>query len=313
MTLVATSALGRVGSALHGRLSIGFRFLAMVGVPVAVVVGSGGPETIPFWIGAVMWIPAAVFGAWPAGVALLLVLAPILILIDKFWPEWLGRFMEKLLPFGWVALSVAGYVTNADLGDTSGLRLPTPWPNVGVLLVIGGAVMVSRGLLKLADRFEMPKQQLARTSLATASWANDEYKTPPEPDEAYWSDQPVVGWRSWVWNGVSLEGVRQAWPTSVFTARCHSCTEIPGWDHQCGIYAVKELDDVFRFAHTAQVVGTVEMWGDVVEHEDGYRASHARITELWVDSQHVAEEVASRYDVEIHVGSPEIGTEDRHG
>lgn len=47
------------------------------------------------------------------------------------------------------------------------------------------------------------------------------------------------------------------------------------------------------------------MWGDVIEHEDGYRASHARIAELWVGSRELAERLADRYGVDVHIGNPE--------
>ena len=53
------------------------------------------------------------------------------------------------------------------------------------------------------------------------------------------------------------------------------------------------------------VTSKVELWGSVVEHEDGYRASHARITELWVDDAQVARWVALTYpEARVWLGSP---------
>ncbi len=116
-------------------------------------------------------------------------------------------------------------------------------------------------------------------------------ESPAEPAEVFWSPEPVVGWRAWTWTGKTLKGYRAEWCEATMTACCDRCESSPGWDHGCGIYALKELTEL----DDAPVLGRVEMWGDVVEHEWGYRASHARITDLWVDSHRTAVEVAKAY------------------
>jgi hypothetical protein len=203
--------------------------------------------------------------------------------------------VERVTTVGFVVLAVFGYVVSAEL-DTSGIRLPaTPWPNLGALLVVGVAGGTSYGLLGLANRLEPPKP--ARLSLRATQIE--------EPDEEFWSDQPVLGWRSWTWREGRLQGVFSPWVTSQFTAVCSECDDPPGWSDRCGIYAVKDPADVHLFHTTAPIVGQVEMWGNVIEHERGYRASHAQITKLWVDDPSLAREVRNAYkDVLVTCGKP---------
>jgi hypothetical protein len=63
------------------------------------------------------------------------------------------------------------------------------------------------------------------------------------------------------------------------------CEEVPGWDHQCGFWAMRERAamEAFRdrnwsmaLPHYAPVWGQVALWGNVVVSEHGWRASHAR-------------------------------------
>lgn len=131
------------------------------------------------------------------------------------------------------------------------------------------------------------------------------YRNSDEPAEEFWSDQMVEGWRSWRWDGQRLEGFYARWETDTYVATCERCARVPGWGDWCGINAVKRIVDVHRFPSYAGVVGTVEMWGDVIEHDYGYRASHARMTELWAESRLLASNLEHAYPgVPVHVGRP---------
>jgi hypothetical protein len=128
-----------------------------------------------------------------------------------------------------------------------------------------------------------------------------------EPDEEFWSPTPVAGWRIWAWNGQYLRGAWEFWPRARHTARCSTCQDVPGWSHTCGIYAVIDRADLRLFrAGPATVVGRVELSGLVIEHDRGYRATHARIAELWVpDSVSVTDAIGWRYPgVTIHQRPP---------
>jgi hypothetical protein len=123
--------------------------------------------------------------------------------------------------------------------------------------------------------------------------------------------EPIVGWRVWVAEvaytsdgelalGLNSLYFALCWPGDrPAVARCEHSTVAPcdDDDHLCGIHAAPTLEraaaylskrvrDPHEWAHhsTQIVVGTVELWGDVVEHEHGWRAKYARPSELYVPS-----------------------------
>jgi hypothetical protein len=55
---------------------------------------------------------------------------------------------------------------------------------------------------------------------------------------------------------------------------------VPGEGCSCGFYAMKELSSMLGFSAPGVVLGRVELAGKVIEHNLGYRAERARITEL---------------------------------
>ncbi len=112
--------------------------------------------------------------------------------------------------------------------------------------------------------------------------------------------EPIVGWRTWL---VLLEGedfrLRSVvfdalWPPRrELVARClrrslpwHGRSEHvpPARRCRCGIYAAKEPEDAASYLEgrswgdalsVQRVIGTVSLWGRVVECKHGWRASHA--------------------------------------
>jgi len=127
--------------------------------------------------------------------------------------------------------------------------------------------------------------------------------TPLAPDYA----EPVSGWRAWLVSEVDgrplLGGVvfHAAWEPGVpHVAQCLHFRpqrlrpwrrrspdhEAPGEGCRCGIYAAAELADArdyavpgrlpepVRWPTLHRVVGRAALWGRVVEHERGWRASH---------------------------------------
>jgi hypothetical protein len=130
-----------------------------------------------------------------------------------------------------------------------------------------------------------------------------------EPAEEFWSPDEIEGWRVWAWTGKILKGsFEHHWPTASMEADCVVCDEPPGWDCPCGIYAMKDLRDVPSPRPGSAIIGKVALSGLVVEHEDGYRASHARITELWIDDAETARRVALAYPaVRVWLGTPPGG------
>lgn len=101
------------------------------------------------------------------------------------------------------------------------------------------------------------------------------------------SIEPVIGWRAWAlrWDGadrVELASPLQQFdwrPRQPSRARCasHPGTQVPNLRCTCGLYAVSRLERLPAAAAITSnsrigVVGSVAMWGHVVEHANGYRA-----------------------------------------
>ena len=127
--------------------------------------------------------------------------------------------------------------------------------------------------------------------------------------------EPVVGWRVWAVSeadgGLRLRSLMfdAVWPTrEAFAAACrhrrHPLRRLwgqapvehraPDASCRCGIYAAKEVSGLARYAHCYgsrhwavfhRVVGRVALWGSVLEHTGGWRASHAYPVALFVPQE----------------------------
>lgn len=267
--------------------------LAIPGVPVAVVLATGGGRAIGLWIVTGFWVAAVAYAAMVAGFIVLLALAPFLLLAERFFPgrvePLVGRVAKPML----VVFAGAGFLRFAQIPEAGDVRLPVAGePGALIVLVVGWAACY--GLFRLARRLRVP---------ASGIPAHERRHSVAEPEEVFWSHQPVVGWRAWNWDGRSLRGVYSAWGSEIFEATCRHCDVVPSWDHVCGVYAAKSPDGVHSFHGGSWIVGRVEMWGDVIEHENGYRAAHARITDLWVGDPWRAQHIESAYPaVDVKVG-----------
>lgn len=267
---------------------------AILGVPTVAIAVSGGSHTIGFWVVALVWLAAVVYGAILVSFILLLLLSPLVMLAERVFSDPLWDRVTAVAKVAVLVIAGGMFVAAARLGDVSSIRLPTPWPNFGALLMIVAAAGASYALWSLARR--------QRPSKRTPSY--ERRHSVPEPDDEYWSADYVVGWRAWNWDGSNLRGVHSRWPSETFVATCTHCEVVPSWDHVCGVYAAKRPADVHIFHGGSWIIGRVEMWGDVIEHEYGYRASHARITHLWVGDPWRAERIDAAYPtVDVAVGN----------
>jgi len=158
--------------------------------------------------------------------------------------------------------------------------------------------------------------------------------------------EPVVGWRTWSattgpgpgsWQ-LESPAYSQAWPAgNPAQARCRRDEDDPASARRahrapdercrCGIYGAHEPDLACGFlsflytpAHErieVTVIGTVKLWGTVVESERGWRASNAYPEQLWLPcaeqgrawappgirrgAERMARALASTYGVPVHV------------
>jgi hypothetical protein len=97
------------------------------------------------------------------------------------------------------------------------------------------------------------------------------------------STEPLTGWRTWTLAGardadevrlLPIAGTGKPWPPRAgVRAACarRRGHRVPGPDCTCGIHATHTADPLRRTRDPA-VLGTVALWGRVLEHELGYRA-----------------------------------------
>lgn len=134
---------------------------------------------------------------------------------------------------------------------------------------------------------------------------NNGYSIGPEP-EAVERVEPFKGWRmwyydiqnDWVWEYFSwLPWVK---PKVVLTSPTYrtqwegpllKADARPDWvpvGH--GIYAWSDIGSRSRPLYN-EVIGEVELFGKVIEHEKGYRGENVRITKLYVDRHQTDERI----------------------
>lgn len=102
-----------------------------------------------------------------------------------------------------------------------------------------------------------------------------------EGEGTFHSFGPVLGWRTWsVASDGRLRGAwRMVWDLPYAEARCDALHPAPDWDCECGIYAYKKIQGGGWAAQ-----GLVAMEGEVIEHEEGYRAERVTVLALAKES-----------------------------
>ena len=92
---------------------------------------------------------------------------------------------------------------------------------------------------------------------------------------------PVLAWRAWALAGrrgslrlLPVAGSRRPWPqrrpVRALCSKAH-LHRVPDVRCTCGVHATRELD-LLRGTRSPAAVGTVALWGTIVEHVLGYRA-----------------------------------------
>jgi hypothetical protein len=286
------------------------RVVGAILIAAVAIAATGGMSAVGFWSTALPGYLSVIIASIGLGIAFLPVLPviPIGRMLRRAMPRW-GRRVDNAIRVVVALVPGTLYYLSTDRIPADGARLPTEDPGLGAVLVIALAAIGYAVVHMLTARLEVPERfPRPRPTSGPASWG----ATPPEPSEEFWSGDPVVGWRAWKWNGRVLKGsFERDWPSHVLEADCVVCSDPPGWDCPCGIYAMKHLRQLPTARHGSTIVGKVNLWGRVVEHADGYRSSNAAITELWVDDVHVARWIARTYpDVRVWLGSPPVDSED---
>lgn len=128
---------------------------------------------------------------------------------------------------------------------------------------------------------------------------------------------PTVGWRLWSLSGPDLysitnSGRHELWlgcePLPAHCNKPETAHRAPDEECNCGIHAAKKIETLFAYAYgptwsVGTVIGKVALWGEVHEHEFGYRASYAYPQELFVSpelSVSEREALSAHYRVPVH-------------
>ena len=304
--------LGEVGEkGLAPSVAVALPWIAAGTIGIGTVVSTGGVSSIGFWFTVLFYLGLTTFMTGfiaPLLVGVVqVVLYPVAALAERLVPAVLAKVSETVNTAACSAVVLgAGVAIYANLGidfpDTPALRLPLANPAWSSLLVVAMATSLGAALSIPIRRFRRKHHPgYQKSSPVTTSGSSPGIlvhashapvlrlpKSPTrpwrvdEPDEEFWSPTPVVAWRNWRWTGATLRGMCVEWPSETLTAICESCSDAPGWDHTCGIYALKKREDLANLPWVENVFGRVELSGLVIEHEQGYRARSARILELWV-------------------------------
>lgn len=98
----------------------------------------------------------------------------------------------------------------------------------------------------------------------------------------------IVGWRAWTWtdtpDGPRLKSIHRGWhwespeaDGSSYECNSAQCTRA-NWG--VGFNAFKTAATAFREGWHYPILAKVEMWGEVAEHTQGYRAECIRIVDI---------------------------------
>lgn len=103
-------------------------------------------------------------------------------------------------------------------------------------------------------------------------------------------DKPLVGYRAWdeglrslyaefFWEGIGKETQPINEPTTRNESGLYAFKSEEAYNKEMGHkYGASTTNKLLGY--NPPIHGMVEMWGKVVEHRGGYRASHARITKI---------------------------------
>lgn len=293
---------------IGGRGIAGYVLVALDVTLMLVVLAALGDfrgDGMTFWIdvffnGAL----AALFGGAVGALALVIVVKWLRDLFARRLPDPTDHWptLRILLLIGylvgasalWQWWNPVGHVFAASSADMDWVTVPVAFGVIhgyaALAMVVGAATKWLRGRALLLP-------EIAPESLV---W-HQGGPVPRRPREVHWSPDAVMAWRGWhVSEGRLVGHYQQPWQSSSHTFVCRTGHLAPDWRCNCGIYALKNPEEV-----SGAVVGLVALEGIVIEHEDGYRAEQARIVALWVPDETVHGLVSRGYpDVEVRIGRP---------
>lgn len=120
--------------------------------------------------------------------------------------------------------------------------------------------------------------------------------------------KPIVAWRAWKIFNFSLHALTASYEYPIAEP---ALGYTPGFYGSHGIHAFKRLDDLlnylYRNNYCYQVIGQISLWGDIVEHELGYRAEYGYPKSLFMmpwtaNLEIIKKSIRNTYGCEVYSG-----------
>lgn len=214
-------------------------------------------------------------------------------------------------------------MTQKPTSPIPNIVIPIPMPPASIMQRLERNILSSlagsiypRGMFgpSFYEEIERPPA-LDHAKLAALKAAEPHKVMQPTPDMM----QIITGWRAWgvgeqngEWRLKAL-GTSYIWePKKQVDAVCNKTSPSPFEIHkprhpapyfecECGVWAFKDMERLLAALEKyseVKVLGTVALWGRVIETENGYRAQHAYPSELWLMNNNM-EELGYIYDVPV--------------
>lgn len=138
--------------------------------------------------------------------------------------------------------------------------------------------------------YEKLQNRVGRLNSVKPEKIADPKPKPPAPPKSPDFVHTITAWRAWDAKNGILEAVgsEHQWiPKVANRAQCkHYGHKAPQFSCSCGFWSFKTLKLLLKsmptYAANVTVVGTVEIWGRVIECEFGFRSEFAYPKELWL-------------------------------
>ena len=133
-------------------------------------------------------------------------------------------------------------------------------------------------------------KQIAQLESVAAAKIADPKPTPPAPAKSPDYVGTITAWRGWAVEDGLLEALGSdfKWPIK-HASRAHCVNEhhpAPQMNCSCGFWSFRSLEHLTEamagYISSVMVIGTVEIWGRVIECKNGWRSEFAYPKELWL-------------------------------
>jgi hypothetical protein len=163
-----------------------------------------------------------------------------------------------------------------------------------------GAMMKSLAFHRIWDDTELPapvkdpheilKDKIGQLHGVVPAKVANPNPAPPAPEKSPDYVHTLTAWRGWnvTYGMLTALGSPHTWkPKGVDKARCLiNYHPAPEKNCSCGFWSFRNFKDLIEamkpYADKVQVIGTVEIWGRVIECMNGFRSEYSYPKELWL-------------------------------